>query len=257
MNDMLATIIPKSDQLNSDDLIGRSITIKVERVTITPGTEQPVSIHFAGDNGKPYRPCKSMCRVLVQTWGPDANAYVGRGMTLYRDATVTWGGLAVGGIRISHLSHLESAMTMALTATKQSRKPFTVKPMPADAKPTVTLADWIATTLPDRLASCQTPADLDKITASKQFLAALDKADADQDAEMARLVDAARTRVHAATDNDATADADVLIQAMRDAPDAMKWLKGADIARQMAQLQERAPAEYDRVQAAVAARGAA
>ena len=129
MNDMTAAIIPKSDQKNADDLIAGPITITVTEVTIRGGQEQPVSIHFQGDDGKPYKPCKSMSRVLVTAWGPDAKQYVGRSMTLYRDPTVTWAGMAVGGIRISHLSDIGEPMTMALTATKSSRKPFTVRPL--------------------------------------------------------------------------------------------------------------------------------
>ena len=132
MNDMRAVIIPKSDQMNADDLLGGPITITVARVEIRPGTEQPVSIYFDGDNNKPYKPCKSMARVMVNCWGPDANAYVGRSMTLYCDPKVMWGGVAIGGIRISHLSHIEGTQTMALTATKGSRKPFTVKPLAPD-----------------------------------------------------------------------------------------------------------------------------
>lgn len=135
MSNMLQAIVPKSDQLNADDLIGQSKTIKITKVSITSG-EQPVSISYEGDNGKPYKPCKSMSRVLVDAWGADANKYVGRSITLYRDEKVTWGGLAVGGIRISHLSHIEKEKTMVLTATKQSKKPFTVKPL-ATTEPAV------------------------------------------------------------------------------------------------------------------------
>ena len=129
MNDMNAVIEPKSDQLNADSLIGGPITITITKVAIRPGTEQPVSIFFEGDNGKPYKCCKSMARVMVQCWGADANEYVGRTMTLYRDPAVLWGGMAVGGIRISHMTHIDATMTMALTATKGSKKLFTVKPL--------------------------------------------------------------------------------------------------------------------------------
>jgi len=138
MNDMLGTIVPKSTQLNADDLIGgRSLTICVTKVEIKMD-EQPVAIHFEGDGGKPYLPGKSMRRVLVNIWGPDANAYVGRSMTLYRDDAVKFGGVDVGGIRISHMSHMPKAVTMALTATKAQRKPFTVKPLAEPAKPAST-----------------------------------------------------------------------------------------------------------------------
>lgn len=135
MNTMLDTIIPKSDQLNADDLIGgKTITIAITGIDIKMD-EQPVSIHFEGDGGKPYRPGKSMRRVLVNVWGPDANVYVGRRLTLYRDDGVKFGGMEVGGIRISHMSHLDKPMTMALTATKAQRRPFTVKPLAEKAQP--------------------------------------------------------------------------------------------------------------------------
>src|SRR3546814_4161704 len=65
-----------------------------------------------------FRSCKSMSRVLVSAWGPDANAYSGRSLTLYRDPKVKWGGMEIGGIRVSHMSHIERDMVMALTATR-------------------------------------------------------------------------------------------------------------------------------------------
>ena len=70
-----------------------------------------------------------MCRALVAAWGADSAQYVGRSLTLYCDPSVKWGGMAVGGIRISHMSHIPEAITMALTVTKGSKKPFTVKPL--------------------------------------------------------------------------------------------------------------------------------
>lgn len=129
MTDLRSTIVPKSDQLNADDLLGgRTLTIKVTKVSLAAG-DQPVVIHYEGDNGHPYKPGKSMRRVLVNVWGPDGNAFIGRSMTLYCDEKVQFGGLAVGGIRISHMSHIEAPVTMALTATRGSKKAFTVKPL--------------------------------------------------------------------------------------------------------------------------------
>lgn len=132
MTDMRQAIIPKSDQLNSDDLIGRELTIKIASVDIKGGQEQPVSIGYEGDNGKPYKPCKGMCRVMVSAWGADSKKYVGRSMTLYRDPKVKWGGMEVGGIRISHMSDIAEDMTMALTVTRANRKPFTVRQLQPD-----------------------------------------------------------------------------------------------------------------------------
>jgi hypothetical protein len=129
MTNLRATIAPKSDQLNADDLMSITRTIKVTKVSLCGEAEQPIAINFEGDGGKPYKPCKSMRRVLVTVWGQDGNDYAGRSMTLYRDDKVTFGGLAVGGIRISHMSNIDKEITMALTATRASRKPFTVKPL--------------------------------------------------------------------------------------------------------------------------------
>jgi hypothetical protein len=144
MNDMSAVILPRSDQLNADSLLGGPMTITVSKVEIRPGTEQPVSIHFDGDEDRPYKPCKSMCRVMVHCWGADANQYVGRSMTLYCDPKVTWGGMAVGGIRISHMTDINGTQVMALTATKGSKKPFTVKPLKVEAAPVAIDAEKLA-----------------------------------------------------------------------------------------------------------------
>lgn len=127
--DMKQVIIPKSDQLNADDLLSGPMTVKITAVTVKGGQEQPVSISYEGDNGKPYKPCKSMCRVLVSAWGADSAVYVGRSMTLYCDPKVKWGGMEVGGIRISHMTNIADTMTMALTVTRANKKPFIVQPL--------------------------------------------------------------------------------------------------------------------------------
>lgn len=129
MTDMTQTIAPKSNQLNADDLTGgRSITVKITKVSAATA-EQPIAINYEGDNGKPYYPCKSMRRVFVAAWGFDGAAYVGRSMTLYCDPKVIFGGIAVGGIRISHMSHIKEPLTVVLTASKTVRKPFIVQPL--------------------------------------------------------------------------------------------------------------------------------
>lgn len=141
MTDMLASIVPKSSQLNADDLLGgRTITVKITKVSGVSG-EQPIAINYEGDGGKPYYPCKSMRRVLVYVWGDKGQEYVGRSMTLYCDPTVKFGGLEVGGIRISHMSHLAKEIVLALTTSKSNKKPFTVKPLIMSNTPNA--ADWI------------------------------------------------------------------------------------------------------------------
>jgi hypothetical protein len=133
MNDMSSVIVPKSDQINADTLIAGPMTVTIREVQIRGGQEQPVSIMLE-ETELAYRPCKSMSRVLVQAWGPDAKAYVGRSLTLYRDPSVKWAGLEVGGIRISHMSHIDGKLQMQLTATKGQRKPHIVMPLVAEQK---------------------------------------------------------------------------------------------------------------------------
>lgn len=133
MTDMSQVIIPKSDQINAEDFLAGPRTYTIEGVAITPGTEQPVQIKLEGEP-RVWRPCKSMSRVLVAAWGPDAKVYTGRAVTLYRDPKVKWGGMEVGGIRVSHLSHIERDMLIQLTATKGKRAPHVVKPLVAEVR---------------------------------------------------------------------------------------------------------------------------
>lgn len=130
MTDLTNTIEAKSDQLGADDLMSGPRNIKITKVSADTGSsEQPIVINFEGDNRKPWKPCKSMRRLLVAIWGANGNEYVGRSVTLYRDPTVKWGGMEVGGIRISHMSHIDKPVTIALTATRGNKKPVTVHPL--------------------------------------------------------------------------------------------------------------------------------
>ena len=142
--DLTESLAPKSDQLNADDLIAGPRTVTVEKVS--KGTaEQPVDIHVVEFPGRPFKPSKTVRRILVNAWGADAAAYAGRRMTLYRDPAVRFGGQDVGGIRVSHLSHISKRVTVALTVSRGKRAPYSVDPLP-DAPPIITTeqADDIA-----------------------------------------------------------------------------------------------------------------
>lgn len=125
--DLTRAIEPKSDQLNADDLIAGSRVITITEVK-QGNAEQPVVIHFEGDDGKPWKPCKSMIRVMVKGWGTtNASELVGKSVELYCDPKVRWGGVEVGGIRIKAMSHIESGFKMSLTATRGQRRPYSVE----------------------------------------------------------------------------------------------------------------------------------
>jgi len=71
---------------------------------------------------------------MVGAWGPEASEYAGRRLTLFRNPATKFGGMAVGGIEISAMSHIEKNLTLALTVTRGKRAAFIVKPL-ADVKP--------------------------------------------------------------------------------------------------------------------------
>lgn len=129
--DITKTVEPRSDQLNYDDVQTHPMTITVESVKQGP-PDQPVELHNAEHPGRPYKPGKSMRRVLIAAWGTDASAYVGRRITLYGDPTIRFGKEAVGGIRISHLSHIDKPLEVRLTVTRGRREPFTVQPLASE-----------------------------------------------------------------------------------------------------------------------------
>lgn len=131
---LLSTIIPKSDQLNSDDLIGGPRTVKITSVKICAG-QQPVAISFEGDENRPYKPSKGMRRVMVAMWGGEGGVYVGRRLTLFRNPEVPYGGQNVGGIEISHASHIAAPFEIAISVSRGKRKLVRVEPLVAESVP--------------------------------------------------------------------------------------------------------------------------
>lgn len=145
--DLTESIAPRSDQLNADDLMSGPVTVTIQEV-VAGTAEQPVDVVLVEFPGRAYRPSKSMRRILVMAWGPEASAYAGRRLTLYRNPEITFGRDKVGGIELSHLSDIAKPLTVSLTATRGKRKPFTVQPLPDAAKATYAEipADVIANT---------------------------------------------------------------------------------------------------------------
>jgi hypothetical protein len=126
--DLSDSIVPKSDQINAEDLLSGAVTVTVTGVN-KGNAEQPVNIELAEFPGRAFRPSKTVRRVLVAAWGKDSSAYIGRRLTIFRDPHVKWAGEEVGGIRVSHLSHIDKPLTVSLTETRGKRKPTTVQPL--------------------------------------------------------------------------------------------------------------------------------
>lgn len=129
MPDIGDTILAKSDQINASDLVGGPITVTVQGADVDPRKQQPVDLHLAETPGKVYRPNKSMRVGLVKCWGGRSADYAGRRLTLYYDPDTMWKGEKVGGIKISHASHIDAPVTFSILVARNP-KPFTIKPLP-------------------------------------------------------------------------------------------------------------------------------
>jgi hypothetical protein len=130
--ELMEAIAPKSDQLNADDLIGGPLDIAITAVK-RGNAEQKLVVHY-GDKTRPWKPCKSMSRVMVSAWGKNPVQWVGQSLRLFRDPDAIYGGQKVGGIRISHMSGIEARREFLLTVRRGARAAWPVDPMPSAPK---------------------------------------------------------------------------------------------------------------------------
>lgn len=125
--DLTASIEARSDQINADDLIGGPATFTIREV-VKGKAEQPFDFLLEGTD-KAFRPGVTMRRVVVNAWGAESSAYVGRSLTLYRDPSVRFGNAAVGGIRISHMTDIPKRLEVLLQVKRGKRETYAVDPL--------------------------------------------------------------------------------------------------------------------------------
>jgi hypothetical protein len=140
-------IIARSDQLNADDLISgpRTFTIKEVR---RGDADQPVAIVLAEfPDNRPFKPSKTVVRILAYAWGEETDDWPeSPRLTLYRDEKVKWAGQEIGGIRVSHMSHIDGPLKVALAESKGKKSLWRVDPLDDNAPTTPTVS---AATLAD------------------------------------------------------------------------------------------------------------
>jgi hypothetical protein len=160
---MKVNIVKKTDQLNYEDFLGgvaRTVTI----AGVKAGTkEQQYDIQIEGDQ-RVWRPAVTVLKLLVEAWGDDATEWVGRRARLYGDPTITFGRDKVGGIRVSHLSHIDGPVSANLTVTRGKRAVHTVDPLPDETpadRVAALRAEW-KTADPERKAAIE--AEVNKLT---------------------------------------------------------------------------------------------
>lgn len=128
-----------SQQINADDILGAPVTVTITGA-VEGTAEQPVLVTVAEVQGKTYRPSLTMRKVLGAVWGDETDDWIGRRLTLYRNPDIRFGGAVVGGIEISHMSHVKSPVEVSVLEKRGKRKTFTVKPLPDAPAP----RDWAA-----------------------------------------------------------------------------------------------------------------
>ena len=111
------TVKTKSDQLNADDLLGGSVDVMITGIR-RGSADQPIIIDIQGF--MPFKPCKTVRRILIKGWGDNGHSWVGKSLRLYNDPTVKWAGVAIGGIRVSHMSDIEP-FKIALNASAKHK----------------------------------------------------------------------------------------------------------------------------------------
>ena len=123
----------RSDQVNSSDLLSGPLTSRI--IDVRAGNaDQPVIIDI-DSHPQPWKPSKTALRVLCACWGGDPSQWIGKTAVLYNDEKVKWGGVEVGGIRVSHLSDITSTKKISVNATRGKKEVLTVDPLRIQSAP--------------------------------------------------------------------------------------------------------------------------
>lgn len=133
--DITDALAPNSDQLDAIELV------TPRTFTVAPGGRLALrdgkTVAEIALEGFPrvWRPSKGMLDLLAKCWGADAKQWVGHRVTLYNDPDVMFGKDRVGGVRVSHLSHIEGEQSVPIRASGRGRapKPWKVLPLTVDA----------------------------------------------------------------------------------------------------------------------------
>ena len=145
ISDLSDTIVPKSDQLNAEDLILSNKVITVSKVVrIQPNS---FYINYERDDGRPFMPCLTMRKLILKLWGKDGSLWTGRQIEVYCDHEVKNKGQVVGGVRIKAMSGINKPWTLNLTEIRGKKKEYKIAVLLPLVKPNYP-ADKFTTALP-------------------------------------------------------------------------------------------------------------
>lgn len=115
--DITEALAPTSDQLDAIELVNpRTFTIDTGSRLGKREGKTVAEIRLV-DFDRVWRPSKGMLDVLAACWGTDAKQWVGHRVTVYNDPDVMFGREKTGGVRISHLSHIDGPRDVGIRAS--------------------------------------------------------------------------------------------------------------------------------------------
>lgn len=147
ISNMKTTIVQKTDQLNAENLLDGPRVLFIESSEGGQTVEQPIFLHYTGGQGKPYKPCKTMRKMLLLAWGDDGRKWCNQSMRVYCEPTVKFGNDEVGGIRISHVTGIKKDVRAMLSVTRGKKAEFILRPLVLEDTPKAAMQMTDATTL--------------------------------------------------------------------------------------------------------------
>lgn len=123
--DISAALVAKSDQLNASDLTGSPIVATIKNVR-RGDAAKPVIVDLEGMDGRPWKPSKGMLRVIAHAWGTESDKWIGRLVKLVNNPEVIYSGVAVGGVEVVAMSHIDAQFTIPVRISQKKVKQHTV-----------------------------------------------------------------------------------------------------------------------------------
>lgn len=130
---MIVDIKKNTDQLNYEDFLG-GVTRIVTIAKVEKGRKEAQYDIAIEEDDRYWRPPATILKLLKLAYGEEAANWVGKRAMLYGDPDVKMKGVKVGGIRVSHLSHLDGPLTAPLTVTRGQTAVFTIQPLVETAR---------------------------------------------------------------------------------------------------------------------------
>lgn len=143
--DITDALAPASDQLDAVELVDpRTFTIDTGSRLGKREGKTVAEIRLVGFD-RVWRPSKGMLDVLAACWGTNGEKWTGHRVTVYNDQSVMYGKEKTGGVRISHLSHIDGPRDVTIRANGAGRtKLWHVEPLTEPTRPAAPTADDVA-----------------------------------------------------------------------------------------------------------------